>query len=263
MFWISAIFLVAFMLGVSVYTFFVNRSWLPYVALFVVICLILGICTLYLDLSISYPVLLLANAVGVILLVGTLISLKFLTSKLPVLFILISMTFAFLSVVVALNFVAQKNHYLKVDRNAQQLQNYINRDSKVWPKYLAYFPKEVSPKYQNASFFSGRLYDLTVLQLRCKMSPSEVKNILDTYISKAKYIEDGYNSTAVNKKAYWLHKFRNDSNDGFAPLPPHFKVMVLYVDPEANEPAWQVYYNSGIAVSTKTNEVIYWANYPG
>ena len=141
MFWISVIILVGFMFGVLVYTFFAKNFWLPCLALFFVICLVLGVSTLYLKLSISYHALLCFDLVGLILLVIALTCLKFSALKLPFLVTLISVTSVLLSILVALNFTAWENHYLEFDRNPQHLKEYISLDSTIWPEYLVYFPQ--------------------------------------------------------------------------------------------------------------------------
>ena len=149
-----------------------------------------------------------------------------------------------------------------IDRNVQHYTAEFESDSKEWPAYFKHFPQKLSSECKEPQFFKGRSFDLTIFEIRCQMSAQNIKTILEEYLPKAKYSQEGYNPTDVKgEEHYLIQRFRNKSNNGFAPLPSHFKVIVLYIDQTADR-EWQESYSSGIAVSTEWNKVIYWATYP-
>jgi len=262
--WISIAALASFSSGIIVYALLGNKFYLSHLILFFILCLVSSSITLYIKPSLSYISLLVTSITEIVFIVIVLAGLRFLPGKSPVLVGLTSFTFIILSVTVSLGYLADRNYYLQVDTNLQNFPTYVHKDLQLWPKYLAHFPKDISSKWQETSFFRGRLYDLTVLELRCTMQSREIEQILAMYLGVARYVQDGYDPASVKnkEKAYWVQKFRDQSNQSFAPLPRHFKIIVLYVDPEALTSAWQLRYNCGIAVSTRNNEVIYWATYP-
>jgi len=258
--------LTIFSLAVIYYVLFVNRFWLRFCGLFILLCVILGAGSFFLCFhfrpSISYPAILAVNALGIALLVIILISMKLSGPKSVFLPVITIIAFTTLSLIAPINLVAQSNCYLKVDRNIQNLESYVAHDSEIWPEYLLHFPSKIPDKCEATSFFRGRLYDLTIIQLRCTLPANEVEKILEKHLPNAVFVQEGYKTENIPHGAYLVQRFRNKKNTGFAPLPRHFKVMVLHIDSKANSSPWQLNYQCGIAVSTKINEVIFWAVYP-
>lgn len=244
----------------KVFLFKYNKRLIP---LFFIAGLAIFVFFYYFRISLSYPQLLMVNGLGLLICVITifLVLLSKAKYKTQSRFFIFLAYFIFCAIL-PINIITKKNLYLAVDKNLDSLKIYLKKDREVWPNYLAFFPNEIPETAQSIRFFRGRLYDLTVLQVRYCLPADQIQKLLKESFPKAKIVLNGYTVKQKEKKVYWCHQFRNKDNNGFAPLPAHFKVLIFYVDPKVKGSLWQNYYSSGMAVSTLTNEVIYWATYP-
>ena len=153
---------------------------------------------------------------------------------------------------------------------------YIDRDPSIYGERIAdanryshglrmsHFPPEIPESVRDVVFYAKRDFDLTLLQLRVYLPPEQVKEILREYTPQAKHIQSGCSARAPQNDEYLFTEFRNRENTGFSTLPADFQVLVLDAGLQGGESAvsWQFNYNSGVAVSTTRNEVIYWATSP-
>jgi hypothetical protein len=162
--------------------------------------------------------------------------------------------------------LARNDCYLRVDCDLSRYEKYVNEDRAWWPQLMYHFPERIPVHAENTAFFRGRLWDLTVIQLRCTLPLDEVRDVQRKYRSLAKHIVNGYNGAHVPKNAYWVHKFRNKENTRFSPLPASFEVMVLETNLATTEleqsVPWQLLYSSGVAINLSDREIIYWSSHP-
>jgi hypothetical protein len=127
-----------------------------------------------------------------------------------------------------------------------------------------HFPTDIPPNATQVTFYylPHFLQGGSHLQLRYRLPQAEVSAILSQYESLAKQIETGAGDVlkAADQQDLPVPQFRNESNTDFAALSNDFLVFVL--DAQPYQPAdWNHGYSYGLAVSTKRQEVIYWAEY--
>jgi hypothetical protein len=123
-------------------------------------------------------------------------------------------------------------------------------------------PRRIPPTAKHVRLYFMKGWVGTELQIRYQGPPSEVAAVLANFTPKALAVYKGSSSQLEHfnePKGYATAEFRNPQNTGTAPLPPDFKVMVL--DSLPNGPnTWSHNHSSGVAVSRKSNEIIYWAD---
>jgi hypothetical protein len=128
----------------------------------------------------------------------------------------------------------------------------------------SHFPREIPNSAKNVRlYYSPRfLQGGSHFEIRYETSPAELEALVKKYGAKALAVYDGSPDLfhyANETKGYPTAEFRDESNTGQAPLPSDFKVMVLESKPPADV-SGNHDYSSGIAVSMKRLEVIYWAD---
>ena len=127
-----------------------------------------------------------------------------------------------------------------------------------------HFPREIprSAKHVRLYYHPRFLQGGSHFEIRYEASPEELRALLNKYTSKALAVYDGSPDLFhyVNEiKGYPTAEFRDEANTTDSPLPSDFKVLVLDSKPRASE-TWNHDYTSGIAISVKRREVIYWAD---
>lgn len=149
------------------------------------------------------------------------------------------------------NLLAAKEMGYSVDRNIEHYRYYLKEELKSLPKFLSHFPTDTA---EECTFYRGIQIDIAVMQLRCRLSEPEINKLTTEYLKNAEYIQEGYDDKRIP------FRFRNEKNTGFALLSTDFKVIVIYTESE-NKSKWAKYYNCGVAINAKRNEVIFWALY--
>lgn len=109
--------------------------------------------------------------------------------------------------------------------------------------------------YYQPKFLQGS----AALQLCCKLPPTEVDSILELYLSTVRQVENGTGDVIKAEDEQNPLRgalFRDERNKDFAPLPEDFLILILDATPPEN---WNHGCSRRVAVSTKRQEVIYWA----
>jgi hypothetical protein len=129
--------------------------------------------------------------------------------------------------------------------------------------YVGHFPTGIPNTATKVRFFCEPKAPLSIscVELRYHTSPVEAKRVLNAYLPKANKVYDGgsWEGWARTQKGTPSGMFRNPSNDGFAPLPSDFKVLILHVKWFGEMRSVAGGNSYGVAVSLRTNEVIYWS----
>jgi hypothetical protein len=129
-----------------------------------------------------------------------------------------------------------------------------------YPKteWISHFPAKIPVKMANVHFFHLQrfLQGAMILQLRYGLPADEIKLLLEKSLARAKQVQDGqyksYNTMGPNgiPSTYLCVGPEED-------WPEDFKVIVL--DAEDYTGNWNHGFSYGVAISTKRNEVVYWA----
>jgi hypothetical protein len=134
-------------------------------------------------------------------------------------------------------------------------------------RLVAHFPAHVPANATRVTFYYLPRYwqGPLILQLRCRLPPSEVDPVWQRYRATACQVHDSAGDIIEGRDCgapLPTARFRNDDNSGDAPLPQGFLVLVLDADPCSTDPVDRNHgYSYGVAVSTGSQEVIYWAEY--
>lgn len=146
----------------------------------------------------------------------------------------------------------------------RSLNAYIaSRDS--FPKALvSHFPKEKPDASADPvfSYFPGALQGGAWIQLRVKLPPNEIRELAQRLDIETDHKYQGgsffshYNEDQDNNLPTASYHTSREDSDAYE-FPLHFTLYVLHADDRGG--GWNHGETSGIAVSTETNEAIYWA----
>lgn len=129
---------------------------------------------------------------------------------------------------------------------------------------VSHFPATFSTNSQSVRFaaFPGFLQGGSYIQLALKLPAVEIQAIEQQLKQSAKHTYvgggffDHYNRDQRNNVP--TTTFRTSGSPGVSEFPPHFTVYVHSALDGGG--AWNHGKTSGTAISTKTNEVVYWAD---
>lgn len=136
---------------------------------------------------------------------------------------------------------------------------------------VEHFPKTIPADAQNTKFHyhAGFLQGGAAIELRLKMPSDYVEDTYSTFMSRAKSIFHGdeqlfrgVNDPDILPK-WHFYTFSREQNEarGLSPLlPEDFDIVLLASHPYKSDPTdWNHGESSGISISRKRNEIIYWA----
>jgi len=144
----------------------------------------------------------------------------------------------------------------------EDLNRYAAYLSKMSPHLVGHFPEQISDETTaRVAFSSGQLQANMFLQLRIKLDDDSIADIQN--LAKAKSIAeyngglmfDHYNDDQLNNfpTASFHTNYHADDYDGSG-FPQHFTLYVFSATQKNMD--WET---TGIAISTETNTVVYWA----
>ena len=139
------------------------------------------------------------------------------------------------------------------------------------PKLVEHFPDTIPSSARHIEFYyrPGFLQGGSTIELRIQMPENLVEDIYTTYRPRAKSVFGGAerldrSASNPNMLRKWtFYTFQEDqfeTTDEMSLLPPDFEILLLSSRPYKTSPVdWNHGDCSGISVSRKRREVIYWA----
>ncbi len=139
------------------------------------------------------------------------------------------------------------------------------------PDLIQHFPKEIPSNAQNPQFYfrAGFLQGGATIELKLQMPESLVEEIYETYRPKAKFLFNGAeeldrgaeNSNMLPKWHFYTSpQIQAERTESLPLLPSDFEVLLLSSQPYKIDPvSWNHGECSGLSISRKRNEIIYWA----
>lgn len=136
---------------------------------------------------------------------------------------------------------------------------------------IEHFPETIPATAQNPKlhYNGGFLQGGAAIELRLQMPAESIEEIYSTYIRQAKAIykgveehsRDAGNLSMLPKLNFYTGpRQRNETQDAAPLLPQDFEIILLSSRPYKSNPTdWNHGESTGISISKKRNEIIYWA----
>lgn len=136
---------------------------------------------------------------------------------------------------------------------------------------VEHFPETISSRARNPKFYyrAGFLQGGASIELRLQMPAEFIEAARATYTPRAKFIFAGAenlpsgtnNPDILPKWRFFTIPPEQNETPGVPPLlPPDFEILLLSSYPYKSNPTdWNHGESSGISISKKRNEIIYWA----
>ena len=153
------------------------------------------------------------------------------------------------------------------------VSKYENVKSLRWHRkdLVEHFPEKILSRARDPQFYyrAGFLQGGASIELRLYMPAEFVEDIYATYIARAKSIFNGaeklpsgtHNPNILPKWHFFTFPTDQDEMPGVPPLlPQDFEILLLSSHPYKSNPTdWNHGESSGISISKKRSEIIYWA----
>ena len=147
---------------------------------------------------------------------------------------------------------------LSVKRDANRYSDYL---AEMPPHLVGHFPKQIPEKTDaRVAFSTGPLQANMFFQLRMRLDADLISNIQEKTQPKAIAEYDGgsmfdhYNDDQKNNFPTTSFHTKYGDNEHGGEFPDHFTLYVFSATQKTMD--WET---TGIAISTKTNTVVYWA----
>ena len=139
------------------------------------------------------------------------------------------------------------------------------------PDLIHHFPKAIPSNAQNPQFYfrAGFLQGGATIELRLQMPENFVEDVYTTYRPKAKIVFNGAeeldrgaeNPNMLPKWHFYTSpQIKGETTEVIPLLPSDFEILLLSSHPYRKAPvSWNHGDCSGISISRKRNEIIYWA----
>ena len=153
------------------------------------------------------------------------------------------------------------------------ISKYEKVKSNRWlrPDLIQHFPKAIPSNAQDTQFYfrAGFLQGGATIELRLQMPESFVEDVYTTYRPKAKLVFNG--AEELDRRAedpnmlpkfhfYTSPQLKGETTKVIPLLPSDFEIFLLSSKPYRKDPvSWNHGDCSGISISRKRNEIIYWA----
>jgi hypothetical protein len=153
------------------------------------------------------------------------------------------------------------------------VSQYENVKSLRWHRkdLVEHFPKTIPSRAQDPQFYyrAGFLQGGASIELRLHMPAEFVEEVYETYMAKATSIFNGaeklpngaHNPDILPKWHFFTFPTDQNETPGAEPLlPQDFEILLLSSHPYKSNPTdWNHGESSGISISKKRREIIYWA----
>jgi len=164
-----------------------------------------------------------------------------------------------LGVFIGLGFLAVRSVFPPPTTNLRQYTKLIGEAGSS--PLLAHFPRKIPADARNVHMYynPGPLQAATILQLRYTTTPKQIAILTARFTPKAVQIMTGGDDDLFTMKpSFFTEDNVKDSHDtGLGSFPSDFQILVLYRDQaQTADPTY-----SGVAISKKRNEIVYWMEY--